>query len=65
MAESQTERGVNEISKGEKNMDDEFRATSKGGVSAAKRASLKRKKAGSKSSKSSKTKRKKTKSKRK
>ena len=47
MAESQTERGVNEISKGEKNLDDEFKkATSKQrGGTKKKGASKKRKKA--------------------
>jgi len=54
MAEGQTERGVNEISKGEKNLDDEFKKTPKKSVAS--------KKAGTKKSK---VKRKKSKAKRK
>jgi preprotein translocase subunit SecA len=56
MAESQTERGVNEISGGEENLDDEFKKTTPGaGVKkpATKRAATKKK-----SSKRKKTKRK-------
>ena len=45
MAETQTERGVNEISKGEKNLDDEFRK------SAPKRTAVKSKKKKAKSKK--------------
>ena len=56
MAESQTERGVNEISKGEKNLDDEFKKPNK---KAAKKPVATKKSAKSKS------KRKKSKSKRK
>ena len=59
MAEGQVERGVNEISKGEKNLDDEFR---KGGKSSEKKGGSKKsgvKKSGSK--KKSKSKRKKSK----
>ena len=55
MAEAQTERGVNEISKGERNMDDEFRK------SAPKKSATKKspsKKSGSKKRKKSKGKRK-------
>ena len=59
MAESQTEKGVNEISKGEKNLDDEFRKTKK--VAPKKRATIK--KSGSKKKKSAS--KKKSKSKRK
>lgn len=44
MADSQTEKGVNEISKGDKNMDDEFKKSSGGKKSATKKASSKRKK---------------------
>ena len=54
MAESQTERGVNEISKGEKNLDSEFkkssgkavprRATSRKSGSKSKKAKAKKKK---------------------
>lgn len=44
MAETQTEKGVNEISKGDKNMDDEFKKSSGGKKSATKKASSKRKK---------------------
>ena len=45
MAESQTEKGVNEISKGDKNLDDEFKKKSSGGKkSATKKSSSKRKK---------------------
>ncbi len=46
MAESQTERGVNEISKGEENLDSEFKKSKPRG-SATKKASSKRKKSGS------------------
>ena len=50
MAESQTEKGVNEISKGEENLDSEFRKTSRrGGVT--RKSSSKRKKSSSKSKK--------------
>ena len=54
MAESQTERGVNEISKGERNMDDEFKKKTPGAGGAAPRRALskKRKKSGSKKKKS-------------
>ena len=38
MAESQTEKGVNEISKGEKNLDDEFKKKSGMAKSATKKA---------------------------
>ena len=58
MAESQTERGVNEITKGEENLDSEFKKA-RGGRSTARKSSSKRKKSGSKS------KRKKSKSKKK
>ena len=62
MAESQTERGVNEISGGEKNMDDEFKKKTPGaGVkknSARKSSSKKKSAAKKKSSKRKKTKRK-------
>ena len=56
MAGSQTEKGVNEISKGERNLDDEFRKTAKTssglrGVS-VKRPTMKRRKSGSKKKKS-------------
>ncbi len=45
MAEGQTEKGVNEISAGDKNLDDEFKKKSSGGKkSATKKASSKRKK---------------------
>ncbi|MDO5451498.1 MAG: preprotein translocase subunit SecA [Candidatus Saccharibacteria bacterium] len=50
MAESQTEKGVNEISKGEENLDSEFRKTSRRG-SATRKSSSKRKKSSSKSKK--------------
>ena len=55
MAESQTERGVNEISKGERNLDDEFK---KGGATKQRTTSrrLTAKKGGSKKKKSSKKK---------
>ena len=46
MAESQTEQGVNEISAGEKNMDDEFRQK----TNTVKRRSTARKKSSSKKS---------------
>ena len=62
MAESQTERGVNEISKGEKNLDDEFRkdgAKSANVNGGARNAARKNAKKGS--SKKSKSKRKKSK----
>ena len=51
MAETQTERGVNEISKGERNLDDEFKKTTK--VTDGKRSTAKRKtsKTGSKKKK--------------
>ena len=52
MAESQTERGVNEISAGEKNMDEEFKKK----TGAPKRRSATRKKSSGKSSKSGKKK---------
>ncbi len=56
MAESQTEKGVNEISKGEKNLDDEFRkssrSSSKSRGPSVKRPTLKKKKSGSKKKKS-------------
>ena len=57
MAESQTERGVNEISKGERNLDDEFKKKSetKVGVSKAPVA-RKKKKSGSKKNKAGKRK---------
>ena len=51
MAEAQTERGVNEISKGEKNLDSEFRKSApKHGSAKSKRkkASSKKKKSGRK-----------------
>ena len=49
MAETQTEKGVNEISKGEKNLDDEFKkGGSKKKKSATKKASSKRKKSSKK-----------------
>ncbi len=44
MAEAQTEKGVNEISKGEKNLDKEFKKKSTKTKSATKKASSKRKK---------------------
>ncbi|MBR5648017.1 preprotein translocase subunit SecA [Candidatus Saccharibacteria bacterium] len=44
MAEAQTEKGVNEISKGEKNLDSEFKKKSTKTKSATKKASSKRKK---------------------
>ncbi len=47
MAEGQTEKGVNEISAGDKNLDEEFKKKSSGGKkSATKKASSKRKKSG-------------------
>ena len=47
MAEGQTERGVNEISRGERNLDDEFKKKSHAKVSATKKKTnaKKRKKA--------------------
>ena len=62
MAESQTERGVNEISAGEKNLDDEFK---KGGAGAKSGAGAATKKSGAKKNKSKKSKSKRKKSKRK
>ena len=62
MAESQTERGVNEISKGEKNLDSEFKKKTPGAHPVPKRALRTGKKSGSKKKKSkskSKSKRKK------
>ena len=50
MAESQTEKGVNEISKGEENLDSEFRKTNRRS-SAMRKSSSKRKKSSSKSKK--------------
>jgi len=55
MAEGQTERGVNEISKGERNLDDEFR---KGGKKLAKAPTKKTSKKSKKSGKNKKSKRK-------
>ena len=47
MAENQTEKGVNEISAGDKNLDEEFKKKSSGGKkSSTKKASSKRKKSG-------------------
>ncbi len=57
MAEGQTERGVNEISAGEKNLDDEFKKKSAGAKSPTKKATTK--KSGSKKKASSKKKSKK------
>ncbi|MBR0467363.1 preprotein translocase subunit SecA [Candidatus Saccharibacteria bacterium] len=54
MAESQTEKGVNEISAGEKNLDDEFRKKSP--KTTAKRATVKKSGAKKKSSKKKKSK---------
>ena len=48
MAESQTEKGVNEISRGDKNMDDEFKKKSTKTKSATKKSSSKRKKSNKK-----------------
>ena len=59
MAEAQTERGVNEISKGEKNLDSEFRKKEPGLHAAPKRAMKSGKKSGSKKKKKNKSKRKK------
>ncbi len=61
MAESQTERGVNEISKGEKNLDDEFKKKEAKKVSkpAAVKTKKKTKKSGSKKNKAGKKSRKK------
>ena len=62
MAESQTERGVNEISKGERNLDSEFKKKTPGAHPVPKRALRTGKKSGSKKKKSkskSKSKRKK------
>ena len=61
MAESQTERGVNEISKGEKNLDSEFKKSS--GKAVPKRAASR--KSGSKSKKAKAKKKKKANRKRK
>ena len=44
MAEGQTERGVNEISKGEKNLDSEFKKKAPRTRSATKKKKSKRKK---------------------
>lgn len=55
MAESQTERGVNEISKGEKNMDDEFRKPT-GRRGSTKKSATKRKSSTRKKSKKKKKK---------
>ena len=54
MAESQTEKGVNEISAGEKNLDDEFKK--KSAKTTAKRATIKKSGAKKKSSKKKKSK---------
>ncbi|MBQ3476273.1 preprotein translocase subunit SecA [Candidatus Saccharibacteria bacterium] len=61
MAESQTEKGVNEISKGEKNLDDEFKKkeVKKASKPAAVKAKKKTKKSGSKKNKAGKKSRKK------
>ena len=58
MAESQTERGVNEISKGERNLDDEFKKKSSETKVSVKKAAVarKKKKSGSKKNKSRKRK---------
>ena len=58
MAESQTERGVNEISKGERNLDDEFKKKSSEAKVSVKKAAVarKKKKSGSKKNKSRKRK---------
>ena len=61
MAESQTEKGVNEISAGEKNLDSEFRKKTPGSSSskkAPKKSSTKKKKSGSKKKKKASRKRK-------
>lgn len=52
MAESQTERGVNEISKGERNLDSEFKKKTPGAHPVPKRALKTSKKSGSKKKKS-------------
>ena len=52
MAGSQTERGVNEISKGERNLDSEFKKTTPGAHSVPRRALRTGKKSGSKRKKS-------------
>ena len=52
MAESQTERGVNEISKGERNLDSEFKKKTPGAHPVPKRALRTGKKSGSKKKKS-------------
>lgn len=52
MAESQTERGVNEISKGERNLDSEFKKKTAGAHSVPRRALRTGKKSGSKKKKS-------------
>ena len=44
MAEGQTERGVNEISKGERKMDDEFKKKKPGVVRSGKKSNTKKKK---------------------
>ena len=53
MAESQTEKGVNEISAGEKNLDDEFKKPTK---TTAKKATVKKSGVKKKSSKKKKSK---------
>ena len=58
MAGTQTERGVNEISKGEKNLDDEFKKKTPGANPAPRRMLRISKKSGSKKKKKSKSKRK-------
>jgi len=58
MAGTQTERGVNEISKGEKNLDDEFKKKTPGANPVPKRMLRTGKKSGSKKKKKSKSKRK-------
>ncbi len=58
MAGTQTERGVNEISKGEKNLDDEFKKKTPGANPAPRRMLRTSKKSGSKKKKKSKSKRK-------
>lgn len=52
MAESQTEKGVNEISKGEKNLDDEFKAVKPGQKTSPTRKATKKKASKRKKSKS-------------
>ena len=55
MAETQTERGVNEVSKGEKNLDDEFKKTTKTAPAThgvAKKPVKKKKKSGNKKNRS-------------